>query len=108
MNFTEIVSPPIKFENSETKLDLENLLYKIDVINSKLSSISCQNVLRQDWQESFDSIRSKIQNGSYSTMNDIKLSLAVLIFNASIFVSTEKTDTRCMLLELFDDIVMKL
>lgn len=103
----EVISSPNILETSEPTLDIENLLYKVDILNSKLSSISHQNFLRPSWQESFESIRFKIQTGNYS-VDDLKLSLAALIFNASISVSSEQTDNRIMLLELFDDIVMKL
>lgn len=103
----EVTSSPNILETSEPTLDIENLLYKVDILNSKLSSISHQNFLRPSWQESFESIRFKIQTGNYS-VDDLKLSLAALIFNASISVSSEQTDNRIMLLELFDDIVMKL
>lgn len=103
----EVISSPNILETSEPTLDIENLLYKVDILNSKLSSISHQNFLRPSWQESFESIRFKIQTGNCS-VDDLKLSLAALIFNASISVSSEHTDNRIMLLELFDDIIMKL
>ena len=72
----------------------EELIKKLDDLGSKLPSREFKNYLKEKWSCSLSIIREKIQNGTYFSIPEVKLNLAVLLCNMSINLSPDSCDDR--------------
>lgn len=87
--------------------NFNNILIEFDKIINRFPSLEHKIFLNTSWPQSLASLKEKIQNQCFLSIEDIKMNLAAFIFNFSISLQFDDENTRQELLKLFD-IIMQL
>lgn len=87
--------------------NFNNILIEFDKIINRFPSLEHKIFLNTSWPQSLASLKEKIQNQCFLSIEDIKMNLAAFIFNFSISLQLDDENTRQELLKLFD-IIMQL
>jgi hypothetical protein len=95
-NFVEDIIKQKSFE--EISINLENFEFK-------LPSREFKNFLKEKWSNSLTNIREKIQKGTFSSIEDVKLSLAALLFNMNVNLSPDNTEERSKLIDAYNSVI---
>lgn len=97
---------PVNFDEDilKQKKCFEELLSNLDNLESKLPSREFKNYLKEKWSYSLTNIREKVQKGAYSSIEEVQLRLAALLFNMNINLSPDDTEDRSKLLEAFNSV----
>lgn len=83
----------------------EELLINLENFESKLPSREFENFLNGECFDSLASIRENIQRGTFSSIEDAKLRLAALLFNMNVNLSSDETEDRLKLIDLFNFVI---
>jgi hypothetical protein len=83
----------------------EELLVNLENFEFKLPSREFKNFLKEKWSNSLTNIREEIQIGTFSSIEDVKLSLAALLFNMNINLSPDDTEERSKLIDAYNSVI---
>lgn len=95
---------PVNFDEDilKQKKSFQDFLSNLDNLEFKLPSREFKNYLNEKWSDSLSNIRKNVQKGAYSSIEEVQLRLAALIFNMNINLSPDDTEDRSKLLEAFN------